>query len=284
MNAGPARLVLGSALGAVLVTAVANGAGAASKLIDTPQFTIRYEGISDKQAKAFAAKTKRALADVTGYFGSAIARKFSVVINDRSDQVGIIRAEWQITIPADRIRGDAGGPPPIRGRGPAIVHDITDLLFPSQNKVFGPLLTIGLGVYLQEKFGGRDRVYPNMGKDLHDEAVRLSINYQKMIAVKNLEAVRTRRGVGRPRRVAMTLEGSFVRYLIESSGKTKFLKLYRGEPISTIYGKAERLCSLEERWVRYLAESHPGLQSKDHAKLVAAPAPLKLAIRRDPCP
>jgi hypothetical protein len=82
----------------------------------------------------------------------------------------------------------------------------------------------------------------------------------------------------------MTLEGSFVRYLIESSGKTKFLKLYRGEPIAAVYGKAEMLCSLEEKWVRFLAEGHPRLQSKDHAKLVAAPAPLKLTIRRDPCP
>ena len=281
--AWPERRTLRIALGAVFAFAVASSAAAAPKQLDTPQFTIRYDGISDQQAKAFAVKTKRALADVSSYFGTTLTRKFLVVVSDRSDQVSIAPADWRIRIPADRIRGDAGGPPPIRGRGPAIVHDITNLLSPSQHKGFGPLLTIGLSVYLQEKFGGRDRVYPNMGKDLHGEAVRLSIAYQKMIAVKDLESVRTRRGVGRPRRVAMTLQGSFVRHLIESSGKTRFLRLYRGEAITAVYGKAETICSLEEKWVRFLAENHKQLRSKDHAKLASALAPLKLSIRRDPC-
>jgi hypothetical protein len=112
----------------------------------------------------------------------------------------------------------------------------------------GKFLETGLGTYLQEKFGDKDKLaYPSLGRDLHRETSRMAADFGRFIPFDDAERQRnfsTR--LIRPRRFAHLQEGSFVRYLIESKGLTKFLRFYDGASVEKVY--AADLPTLERAW------------------------------------
>jgi hypothetical protein len=146
--------------------------------LQTARFQIKYTGVTEAQAKGIGVRAEAALDFVEAFFDRKQERRITIVIEDKR---GIPRADnrrSRIIIPADRIRGDAGGPPRIRGRGPAIAHEITHLLAKSRGHP-NRYLDEGLAVYVQELFGGR--AYPNMGHDLHDPngiAIGLAVRFR----------------------------------------------------------------------------------------------------------
>jgi hypothetical protein len=220
--------------------------------IKTENFNISYSGITDNQAKTFAEIAEQALQDVTSYLGKRYRKTIWIRIGDNYDFRRADTKKSMITIPANRIRGDAPGPPRIRGRGPGIVHEVTHIVAPSRGRS-GRFLDEGLGIYMQEKFGGPDdRTYPNMGRDLHEETARLVQEYGKIIPLKNAEAVRADITKSFARGVAYIEEGSFVRHLIETYGLEKFMKVYEGDRYENVYGK--EFGFLAEEWRERIAK------------------------------
>ena len=216
-----------------------------AKEITTEHFNIRYKNISEEQAKDFSQKAEKALVDVTNYLGRTSDEKIMIDISDKH-RVPFTEGT-KIKMPANRIRGDAGGPKRIRGRGPAIAHEITHVVAVSKRK--DRFLDEGLGVYIQEKFGG-DRSYPNMGKDVHEETARLIRYYKKRIPLKKCEKVRKDRKAGVGQSVAYLQEGSFVRFLIENHGLDDFMRVFDGESYENVYGKS--FDDLENEWAGFI--------------------------------
>jgi hypothetical protein len=209
----------------ILMVSMLGYSHAKSSKIKTDHFRITYEDISPDMAKHFSEKAEKAFSDVTTYLGKKYKGKIRIRI---SDKYRIPRTkDGEIYMPANRIRGDAGGPPEIAGRGPAIAHEITHIIAPSRGKP-NRYLDEGLGVFIQEKFGG-DRSYPNMGEDVHKLTARLIRLEGEITPLKNAEKVRMSSKSGPKRRLAYLQEGSFARYLIEKYGLENFMTMYRGK-------------------------------------------------------
>ena len=207
-----------------------------------------YRGIDDAQAKRFLTAAERGRAAIVRYLDRPYDRRLTVAINDSFKFPQFDRDTGTILIPASRIRGDSSGPAALHGRGPAIVAVMTRAIAPSRNRHWGEFLETGLGVFLQEKFGGKgDRSFPNMGQDLHEETARMVAEFGRFIPLR--EAERERRVTTRfrrARRLAHLEEGSFVRFLIESKGLESFLRFYDGKSMEQIYGAD--LETLESAW------------------------------------
>jgi hypothetical protein len=219
-------------------------AGAAQ--LRTDHLDIKYTGISENQAKEFSDRAEAALEFVQALFEREYKRRIMIVVEDKR---GIPRAngrQSRITIPADRIRGDAGGAPRVRGLGPAIAHEITHLVAKSRG-CRNRYLDEGLAVYVQERFG--ERAYPNMGHDVHEETKRYSQKIGDLIPVSDLEKVRKGGDTGR-RTLAYLQEGSFVRYLIERDGLPRFMSLYSCGTYLAVYGKS--FSEVEQDWKRFM--------------------------------
>ena len=106
---------------------------AKSERIKTDNLVITYENISSEMAQKFAEQAEKGFRDITAYLSKKYRQgRIYIYVSDKHD---IPRAtkDNEVLIPANRIRGDAGGPPPeIAGRGPAIVHELTHVIAPSR--------------------------------------------------------------------------------------------------------------------------------------------------------
>ena len=248
-------LVLGAL--AVLVGGGSDSARSAYQSLTTPSFYVSYRDVDDADAKKFVDAAEKARIAVTKYLGKRYDDPISISISNDHKFPDIDAKTGRIFIPANRIRGDAGGPPGLKGRGPAIVLVMTKLIAPSRNRDWGGFLEIGLGIYMQEKFGDkRDLSFPNMGRDLHEETARTVADFGRFIPLENAERERTfTTRFRRARRLAHLEEGSFVRYLIESKGIAKFMMFYDGAPIEKVYDADFQ--SLERAWKRLIRSLNP---------------------------
>ncbi len=247
------------ALGALaaLFGSGSESARAANQSLTTPSFNVSYRDVDDAEAKKFLDAAERAKIAVTKYLDRRYDDPISISISNDHKFPDIDAKAGRIVIPANRIRGDAVGPPRLKGRGPSIVYVMTRLIAPSRNRDWGGFLEIGLGIYMQEKFGDKwDLSFPNMGRDLHEETARTVADFGRFIPLRKAERERnfTTR-FRRARRLAHLEEGSFVRYLIESKGIARFLEFYDGAPIEKVY--AVNLQSLERAWKRLIRSLVP---------------------------
>lgn len=109
----------------------------------------------------------------------------------------------------------------------ALIHEVTHVLL-GESKVdparFSAVLTEGIAVYLQSRFGGvEDRSFPTQGGDLHHLLREASAS---PCLEMDFEADAQPEEDMAARRTAYLAAGSFVRYLVESEGVDNFLALY----------------------------------------------------------
>ena len=209
---------------------------------------LAYRDIADDAARALIEAAACALANVKNYLERDFADTIRIEVGDHFTLPTASPHEARIAIPADRIRGDAGGPPEIRGRGPAIVHEIVHIVAPCGHRQWRGLLREGLAVCLQERFGGdSDFSYPNMGRDVHAEAARLIAAHGGPINLADTDRVR-RESTGRERRLSYLQQGSFVRFLIETHGVPRFMEIYEGNCFTQVCGVD--LPALERAWLK----------------------------------
>ena len=232
----------------VLLLAMSGYAYTESNKIKTDHFVITYEHISDEMASKFSEQAEKAFSDVTEYFGKKYRRgRIYLHISDKYDMPRTTK-DNDLLIPANRIRGDAGGPPEIAERGPAIPHEITHIIAPSSGKP-NRYLDEGLAVFIQEKFGG-DKSYPNMGEDIHQVTAELIRTVGEIIPLNRVEETRNSTKRENIRRLSYLQEGSFVRYLIEKYGLKDFMTMYEGKSFEKVYKKS--LEDLETEWKDFI--------------------------------
>jgi hypothetical protein len=221
---------------------------AKSEKITTNNFVITYENILPEMAQQFAEQAEKAFGDVTAYLSKKYRRgRIYIYISNKYDMPRTTK-DNELLIPANRVRGDAGGPPEIAGRGPAIVHELTHVITPSQGKP-NRYLDEGLAVFMQEKFGV-DKSYPNMGEDVHQVTLKLIKTVGQTVSIYKLEETRNSSLGGDLRHLAYLQEGSFVRYLIEKYGLQDFMAMYEGKSYEKVYEKS--LDDLEKEWKEFI--------------------------------
>lgn len=221
---------------------------AKSEKIKTDNLIITYEDISPEMAQKFAEQAEKASGDITAYLSKKYRRgRIYIYISDKYDMPRTTK-DNEVLIPANRVRGDSGGPPEIAGRGPAIVHELTHIIAPSQGKP-NRYLDEGLAVFMQEKFGA-GKSYPNMGEDVHQVTMRLIKTVGEPIPIYKLEETRNSSLTSNLRRLAYLQEGSFVKYLVEKYGLKDFMAMYEGKSYEKVYKKS--LDDLEKEWKEFI--------------------------------
>lgn len=237
---------LGASLGFLALAAVP---AAGQSTIVTDNLLIAHDGVSEAEAQAFATEAERAYQAVARYFGRGHERVISIRVGERYDVPTAYHSRSTIVVGANRIRGDAGGVGRWRALGPAIAHEITHLVAGQSRGAPGGFLDEGLAVFVQEKFKlPGDRSFPNMGRDVHEETVRWSRQYDRLVPLA--ETHQARWLAGGPRDLIYLQAGSFVRFLVETQGLEKFMSLYEGQGYVAVYGR--ELGALEKEWLEFL--------------------------------
>lgn len=84
---------------------------AKSEKIKTDNLIITYENISPEMAQKFAEQAEKAFGDLTAYLSKKYRRgRIYISISDKYN-IPHTTKDNELLIPANRIRGDAGGPP-----------------------------------------------------------------------------------------------------------------------------------------------------------------------------
>ncbi len=232
-----------------LALAAAATPAAAQTAIVTDNLLITHDGVTEAEAQAFAKEAERAYKAVAGYFGREHARVISIRVGDRYDVPTAYHNRSTIVVGANRLRGDGGGFGRWRAIGPAIVHEITHLVAGLSRAGPGQFLDEGLAVFVQEKFKlPDDRSFPNMGRDVHEEAIRWSRQYDRMVPLAETHQARWLSGGARD--LIYLQAGSFVRFLVETEGLKKFMAAYEGRGYQAVYGRD--LGALEKEWLEFL--------------------------------
>ena len=152
--------------------------------------------------------------------------------------------ERRIWVPYGRLRNREPGSDPL-----TLVHETTHVFATGRDRA----LTEGLAVHVQTLLGPRS--YPNFGHDLHQLTVDLQAAYGREIPYAESESVRLARDSGPGRALAYVQEGSFSRWLIETEGLEKYLRLLDGEAPSALYNRDLR--ALEVSWRAVLRQLTP---------------------------
>jgi hypothetical protein len=215
------------------------------------QIVLRYNGISDDLARNLLEMAKTATNEVSVLLARPVVDPITIELSDDVQSPIVFPDQRLIRIPSNRVRGDAGGPPEIRGRGPAIVHELAHVVVPTRNSAWTGLLSEGLAVYLQERLGAPgDRSMPNMGRDLHQETNRIVGATGRFVPLRDPISDRTLSELNCVRQITCIQQGSFVRYLIETHGLAKFMTVYDGGTFEAAYGVAPE--RLEADWQGFI--------------------------------
>jgi L-asparaginase II len=134
----------------------------------------------------------------------------------------------------------------------ALIHELTHVLLGESDvdpARFSAVLTEGIAVYLQSRFGGvKDRSFPTQGGDLHD-LLREASSSPPLVMDFDVDAQPEEDMAAR--RIAYLAAGSFVRFLVESEGVDQFLSLYHCAPEKRDATRA-LLCQKEAAWRKEL--------------------------------
>jgi hypothetical protein len=212
------------------------------KSVETEHIRLTYSDIDDATAQDFALVAERAYTDVTGYLQKGKPEKVFIDVS-RRHRIPFTRANGPfIDIPANRVLSVAS----------SVAHEMAHVVAPSRGKR-DRLLDEGLGVYVQEKFGEiGDVSYPTFGRELHRESVSELERIGVAVPLRDAERLRTKGGTrGDARRAAYLVEGSFVKFLIETYGLEIFLEVHDGGTYDGAYGKSRD--ALEGEWQAFLA-------------------------------
>ena len=226
-----------------------------AEMINGNGFDIHFtpsEILDRSDVDAVADEVEKGIAFLSEFFGKPLPAKVRIEILPRGLASVVYIEDSRITYPASRISRTK------RFRDPSIVHDLSILFEHARNEEHKGALTIGLAVYLQAKFAPGKNIYPTGPAPLHEETARVMNVTDWVIPMKETTAVRLDRRKARiGRRLAMLEQGSFVAYLVESLGKEKFMRLYRGEAFEKVYGMRE--CEAHRDWFAHLLKVEPSL-------------------------
>jgi hypothetical protein len=262
--------------------------------IVTKHFEIAYEDVSEDSARIVSVVAEKAVDDVTRYLGIDYSGRISLTINkgikrprSRPKSLG---GKDLMEIPANRIEPP---PPPDKGTGPSggarrqkggptLWHGVTNVVAWSGHpeREWGRFLSEALGVYMQDKFGGKRAMadlenqfgskdprrwrqvwYPTFGAPLHEAPVKI-LRRLKKLGVSELLPMETAKEVvndpkSTPKRLlAWAQAGSFVRYLIEENPRTRgierYLKWHGGSSFEEAYGVPME--QIEAEWRNFVGQ------------------------------
>jgi hypothetical protein len=236
----------------ILALAIFSPSADAASKISTAHFDINYANVSDALAQRFAEDIEQAYRDVGKFLGKDISQRISVSISDDHLFPHYKRNKKLIAIPGNRLRGDAPGPPHLKGRGPGIPSLISNVLMSSKNKSWGTFLETGLETYMNELFHKKyDRAFPTMGKEIHQATATAYRRFSQLFPLKDVEEARTRRQRhNSTRQLAYLQEASFVKFLIETHGKEKFFEVFDGKSFDAVYDR--NIGILEREWIKLI--------------------------------
>ncbi len=236
----------------ILALVILSPSAYATSKISTAHFDINYANVSDALAERFAEDIEQAYQDVGKFLGKDISQRISVSISDDHLFPHYKRSKKLIAVPGNRLRGDAPGPPHLRGRGPGTPSLVSNVLMSSKNKVWGKFLETGFESYMYELFHKKyDRAFPTMGKEIHQATALAYRRFSRLFPLKDVEEARTRRQRhGGTRQLAYLQEASFVKFLIETYGKDKFIRVFDGETFDVVYSK--NIGMLEREWLKLI--------------------------------
>jgi hypothetical protein len=123
-----------------------------------------------------------------------------------------------------------------------------DIELYSGNRLFDE----GFAVYVEEKLTGEDpQVWPNFGEETHAGYWKAREQQGEPIWPVLEAEIHRERG---DTRLAYLAQASFCKFLVETHGLDRFLRLFAGDPAATkeIYGK--EFAGLEEDWRTFLGE------------------------------
>lgn len=249
-----------------LATATTLGAPAAQgKELATEHFTIDYAQIPEATANAVARDAEQAFRDVTSFLEVEWqGGKIKIVVSPDYVEPYMSRAELTVGIPPNRLgpSGATTGPPPVQGRAMPFWNALVHVLAPSvaEPADWQNFVTEGAGIYLQSKFGGHDptpwpaKYYPTMGTPLHAAAAAQVAQFGALPLAEAVRLLNDRRFTA-TRRLAWLEAGSFIQYLVDTHGKSSFLRWYRGGRFENSYGaNADTLLS---EWTEFIKQAKP---------------------------
>jgi hypothetical protein len=205
---------------------------------------------------------EQALKDVTAFLNTSYAGKIKILISAKYRFPRSTSKDATLRIPQNRlsVRGSTQGGKFLRGRGATLWNGVTNIVAAPGHprKAWGRFLQEGLGSFMQEKFGGKkqppwpSKFYPTMGEDMHLSTVKQIAKFDGPFSLENARNGVHRRRLDRTRRLAMTMAGSFVRFLLENRGGVeRFMVWYKGGSFQKAYGKS--LGTIEADWRKFLA-------------------------------
>lgn len=195
-----------------------------------------------------------------------------VEINDRRFGPRAYAEKMLVDMPASRLTGKSFTPrhwQVFRRRGTAIVSEIVRVSAPRQYPGYGYLPEIGLGVHLHAvHFGRRDPSWPDMGDTLVNVIARYLAELAPSCIRRFKRVARIVSEQGTPfsaeRVVAFAQAGSFVEYLLEVFGRSKFRDFYNSPTASfeSVFGKP--ISQLESEWMDWLNTKLPRKTKDSH--------------------
>lgn len=214
-----------------------SGCATSTGLVTSAHFHVEYAVVSESQAQELAHQAMRTGIKAADFLGATLRGPITIKIDPYQD-IPFTTRDGTILLPVDRVAN----------RRSAVTHEIIHVIARSIGKS-DRFLDEGLGVYMQERFG-EDPSYPNFGRELHRETVRLAGGIGYLIPLVNVEATRLASKGGTERQLAYLQEGSFVKYLIERYGIGQFMTMYKGLTYEATYGKP--ITELEQEWKNFL--------------------------------
>lgn len=251
---------------AILVSLLTAAApGASGKELATEHFTIDYTQIPDATANAVARDAEQAFRDVTSFLDvDWQGGKIKIIVSPEYVEPYMSRAELTVGIPPNRLgpRGAITGPPPVQGRAMPFWNALVHVLAPGtvEPADWQNFVTEGCGIYLQSLFGGHDptpwpaKYYPTMGEPLDAAAAAQVAQYGALSAAEAVRLLNDRRFTA-TRRLAWLEAGSFIRYLVDTRGRSAFLRWYRGESFEDSYGSTPD--ALISEWTDFIKRLKP---------------------------
>jgi len=210
--------IAGAALALILAL---GGCGPEAAIVSADKsITITYYEVDSTGARRIAARMAEERRRVRKWWGAGFDGPIRVEISQQQSVSMALIPAW---------RGDRGKmllPSRVVHReATPTLHELVHIEAPNGNR----FLAEGLAVYLQARLGVLD-AYPDFGADLHVEAGE----YARQADISRLDTAATPRRIESAsqfdRQPTYLIAGSFVRFLIETHGKEKFLRLYELTP------------------------------------------------------
>ena len=214
---------------------------------------VTYTGSPPKILDDIFARTEHAVKSMSEYWGSGSNR--SVWIRMTGGRIGAARHDSGYVILPD-ISSNPGST--------ILEHEVAHLVTgrPGSNSL---MLSEGIAVYLEKKFPlGLDGENKEDDDGVHAPVAAAIFSSEFLPAHRLDSSIRNRSGSGvhtDDRDVQLRIfrayraSGSFVKFLIERYGLSKFKTLYKGASFTSVYGKD--LFQLNDEWVELLKQVEP---------------------------